>query len=295
MSNKTKTALMVLLALGLLLVSGIYLSRVNIAVLEPAGPVGQKEKNLIVFAFLLSLIVIVPVYAMLIGFAWKYRETNKSAKYSPNMNGSRLLESIWWGVPLLLIIILGVVTWRSSHDLDPFKPLSSSKPPMTIQVVALDWRWLFIYPKQQVATINYFKMPVGQPVDFQITSDAPMNSFWIPQLGGQIYAMSGMATHLNLSASKTGDYRGVSANISGEGFADMHFMASAISDSQFSGWLKSLKASPSSLDRGAYDKLAAPVRDASIKHFGYVQPGLFGQIVAKYQAPLYFAPSAEAL
>jgi cytochrome o ubiquinol oxidase subunit 2 len=295
MSNKTKITLMVLLALGVLLVSGIYLSRLNIAVLQPAGPVGQKEKNLIVFAVLLSLIVIIPVYVMLIGFAWKYRASNKSAKYSPNLNGSRLLESIWWGVPLILIIILGAVTWRSSHDLDPFRPLSSSRPPITIQVVALDWRWLFIYPQQKVATINYFKMPVNQPVTFQITSDAPMNSFWIPQLGGQIYAMSGMATHLNLLASRAGDFKGVSANISGEGFADMHFMALAVDSDQFTAWMKHLQAGGQNLDLKEYNKLAMPTRDTSLKSFGQAQPGLFDQIIAKYQAPVYFAPQEASL
>jgi len=295
MSAKTKTVAGVVVAIFILFVAGVYLKSANIPILEPAGPIGQKEKRLIVEAALLSLVVIIPVYAMLIGFAWRYREGNKKAKYNPDLDGSRLLESIWWGVPIILITILAVMAWRGSHDLDPFKSLSSAKPPLNIQVVALEWKWLFIYPEQGVASVNYFKLPVDRPVNFQITSDAPMNSFWIPQLGGQIYAMSGMATQLHLQASKAGDYMGVSANISGEGFADMHFTAAATSQSDFDGWVQSLKKSSNTLGQAAYGQLARPGHDNSVIYYASAQSDLFDRIVNKYEAPVYFAPAEAGL
>lgn len=294
MSKKTKAILGVLTGLVTITVIVVYASSVNIPVLEPAGPVGAKEKHLMVEASLLSLVVIVPVYAMLFGFALRYREGNKKAKYSPNMDGSRLLETIWWGVPIILIAILAVITWRSSHDLDPFKPLSSNKEPVNIQVVALQWKWLFIYPSQGIATVNYFKMPIGTPVNFSITSDAPMNSFWIPQLGGQIYAMSGMATQLHLQADKIGDYQGVSANISGQGFADMHFIASAVSQSDFNNWQSGVKKLPNKLNLSSYDQLAKPSSETATKSYSLSSPGIFNQIVAKYEAPVFVTPSAVA-
>lgn len=295
MSTKTKTVAGVVIAIFIIFIAAVYLRSANIPVLEPAGTIGQKEKHLIVEAVLLSLIVIIPVYIMLFGFAWRYREGNEKAKYNPDMDGSRLLESIWWGVPIILITILAVIAWRSSHELDPFKSLSSNKPPLNIQVVALEWKWLFIYPEQGVASVNYFRLPVDRPVNFQITSDAPMNSFWIPQLGGQIYAMSGMATQLHLEASKTGNYLGESANISGEGFADMHFTAAATSQPDFDSWVRSLKKSPNTLGQMAYSRLARPGHDNSVIYYASAQSGLFNQIVSKYEAPVYFAPAGAGL
>ncbi len=295
MSTKTKTVVGVVIAVFILFIAATYLRSANIPVLEPAGPIGQKEKRLIVEAVLLSLVVVIPVYVMLVGFAWRYREGNKKAKYSPELDGSRPLESIWWGVPIILITILAVIAWRSSHELDPFRSLSSTKPPLDIQVVALDWKWLFIYPQQDVASVNYFRMPVDRPINFQITSDAPMNSFWIPQLGGQIYAMSGMATQLHLEATKTGDYLGESANISGEGFADMHFTAAATSQPDFDAWVRGLKKSPNILGQTAYDRLARPGHDNLVAYYASAQAGLFDQIVNKYEAPVYFAPAEAGL
>lgn len=294
MSKKTKAILGVLAALVVITVTGVYISGVNVAVLEPAGPIGGKEKRLMMEALLLSTVVVIPVYAMLFGFALRYRESNKKAKYSPNMDGSRLLETIWWGVPIILIAILAVITWRSSHELDPFKSLSSNQKPLNIQVVALPWRWLFIYPGQNVATMNYVKIPVGRPVDFSITSDAPMNSFWIPQLGGQIYAMSGMATHLNLQADKPGEYRGVSANISGQGFADMHFTASAVAAGDFNSWVARAQKSSDKLSLAAYQQLSKPADDPSAKTYSLTSSGIFDQVVAKYEAPVFVSPAEVA-
>ncbi len=295
MSTKSKTIILVLLALLALTAVGIYLAQTNIPVLQPAGPVGQKEKHLIIEAGLLSSIVVIPIFGMLIGFSWKYREGNKKAKYSPNFSHNRALETIWWGSSLIIISILGVITWHSSRELDPFKSLVSKNPPMTIQVVSLQWKWLFIYPQQKIATINYLQLPKNVPIDFEITSDAPMNSFWIPQLGGQIYAMSGMSTHMHLLADKTGNFRGESANISGQGFADMHFIAQSTTESDFQAWVNRVKLEPDSLSLASYAQLALPSVNSQVKYYGYSADGLYNYVVGKYLSPAYFRPAEAAL
>jgi cytochrome o ubiquinol oxidase subunit 2 len=291
MSKKQKIGAMAVLVASLLAALAWHISQTGVAVLQPRGTVGRGESRLIIIAALLSLIVVIPVYIMLFGFAWKYRESNKKAAYEPAFDRSRLFESIWWGVPLALITILGIMTWNSSHSLDPFRPLNSRVQPLTIQVVALQWKWLFIYPEQGVASVNYVQLPLNRPIDFEITSDAPMNSFWIPRLGGQIYAMSGMATHLNLEASQAGSYDGVSANISGVGFAGMHFTAKADTQPAFDQWVVSTKAGSRSLTKTAYDNLAKPSLDNHAIVFNSAQIGLFDSVIAKYQAPSYFSPS----
>lgn len=282
-----------MLALAALGGFGYYLSRADIPVFQPGGPIAQKEKHLIIIAVLLSAIVVIPVYIMLFSFAWKYRESNKKAKYSPSFSHSRLLESIWWGVPLAIITILGVITWKSSIELDPFKALNSSKPPITIQAISLQWKWLFIYPQQNIASVNYVQFPLGTPIDFEITSDAPMNSFWIPKLGGQIYAMSGMSTHMHLLADRPGSYRGVSANISGAGFAGMHFEAKSVDNRDFQLWVSHMHLTQNSLGLDQYKTLAAPSQDNPVSYYSSVASGLYNSVVAKYESPIYIKP-AEA-
>lgn len=256
----------------------------DMAVLQPAGEVGQRQRELLVFAFLLSMVVIVPVFALTLFIAIRYRASNHKAVFKPDWNHSKTLETIWWGLPILIIIVLGVVTWRTSHTLDPYKPLtSSSQPPLKVQVVALQWRWLFIYPEQGIATVNRLEIPTGRTVEFKITSDAPMNSFWIPKLGGQVYAMSGMATTLHLNAEQAGEYTGSSANISGEGFAGMNFKVRASSPSDFGAWVSDTASSGTPLlDSASYDRLAEPSSDSSERLFAYVENGLFDEIVSKY-------------
>ena len=285
MSRKNKTALGGLIGLLVVILTAVYLNSVNIPVLQPAGPIASQERRLIIIAVLLSLVVVIPVFVMLIGFAWHFREGNKKAKYSPEMDGSRVLESLWWGVPIILISILGVITWRSSHELDPFKSLSSPKAPVTIQVVALQWKWLFIYPSQGVASVNYLKMPVDTPVNFQITADAPMNSFWIPQLGGQIYAMPGMSTHLHLMADSQGTYRGSSANISGKGFAGMDFSAKSSSQADFDQWVALVHQTKNHLSLAEYNSLAKPSQNNALSYYSSSQSGLYDRIVMKYMMP----------
>lgn len=288
MKNKKNKIIGVIIAvLALLALAIYYFSHSNIEVLNPAGQIGEKERNLIYFALGLSLVVIIPVFTILFVFAYKYREGNKKskAKYSPHLSGSRKIEFVWWAIPTLLISVMAIIAWNSSHDLDPYKKIASDKKPINIQVVSLDWRWLFIYPDQHIASVNFLEFPQNTPVNFQLTSDSVMNSFWIPQLGGQIYCMPGMASNLQLMADKTGTFRGSSANISGDGFADMTFKAKSTNQTDFDSWVNGMKKSSDKLDTDSYSTLAKPSRDIQQKTYGWVQDGLFATIIGKYEVP----------
>jgi len=262
-----------------------YLHGRTVAVLDPKGPIAAQERDLIVTATLIMLIVVIPVFVMTFAFAWKYREGNTKARYTPNWDHHPILEFSWWLIPTIIIVILARITWVSSHTLDPYRPIASVNPTMTIQVVALDWKWLFIYPQQNIATVNYVQFPVNTPVDFQITSDAPMNSFWIPQLGGQIYAMPGMATELNLLASSLGSFHGSSANISGVGFSGMTFTAHASTQTDFNHWVGQVQQSHPSLTMSHYSQLARPSSYNPPAYYASAQPNLFNAIVMKYMVP----------
>jgi cytochrome o ubiquinol oxidase subunit 2 len=282
LSKFGKIALCAGLGLGALVVVVLFLRHTGVAVFDPQGPIAHKERNLMIFGLLLSSVIVIPVFALTFGIVWKYRAGNKKATYSPNLDRSRIAETIWWLIPSLLILIISVVTWQSSHQLDPYKPLNSSVKPITIQVIALDWKWLFIYPEQGIASVNTVHFPAGTPVDFEITSDAPMNSFWIPQLGGQVYAMSGMTTHLHLMAENVGDYKGASANISGEGFAGMHFVASATSSADFAAWVRSAKQAPHRLESGSYSSLLKPSKNNPPALYILDDQTLYNQVIMKY-------------
>jgi cytochrome o ubiquinol oxidase subunit 2 len=219
MNKKIKIVFSVLLLIAVMWLSFIFVDLNKISVLNPKGIVALKEYRLIIISTLMMLIVVVPVFFMTVFFAWKYRADNTKAKYKPDEDQNHLAEVVWWGVPFLIIAVLGVITWKSCFELDPFTPLKMNTKPLKIQVIALRWKWLFIYPEQKIATVNFFQFPEKTPINFEITSDAPMNSFWLPELGGQIYAMPGMSTKLHLIADTEGSYRGSSANISGTGFS----------------------------------------------------------------------------
>jgi cytochrome o ubiquinol oxidase subunit 2 len=286
MSKKQKQILGGVLLIALAFGVVRFLLNSDIAVLQPAGIVGQKERNLMILATLLCLIVVLPVFAMTIFIALKYRESNKKpTKYHPNWDHSLTIESVWWGIPLIIITILAVVAWNSSHDLDPFKSLDSANEPLTVQVVALPWKWLFIYPEQNLSSVNYLEIPVNRPVDFEITADAPMNSFWIPQLGGQVYAMSGMSTQLHLMADKTGTYIGRSANISGRGFSGMQFETKAVTDEAFSHWVSSVKSSPQELTLDNYSKLALESENNPVTYYSSNADNLYDDVIMKYMMP----------
>lgn len=262
-----------------------YMSSHNMGVFNPKGIIALAEMNLIVTTTLLMLIVVIPVFVMLAVFSWRYRAGNTKAKYSPDWHRSMVLEVIWWAVPIIIIVIIARITWVSSHDLDPYKPIVSSIEPVTIQVVALEWKWLFIYPDQNIATVNFVQLPIDTPINFRITGDAPMNSFWIPQLAGQIYAMAGMDTALHMLASEEGDYAGVSANYSGVGFSGMKFTARASSQYEFDQWVRTVRMSPDVLSIDEYAKLAEKSRNNEVSHYSSVHRGLYDKIIMKFMAP----------
>lgn len=262
-----------------------YLHAKNFAVLNPRGPVATKQRDLIVTTVLLGLVVVIPVYIMTFAIAWRYREGNKRAKYSPELTGNAFAETLWWGIPTAIILVLSIITWNSSHSLDPHKPLGLTAKPIPVEVVALDWKWLFIYPVQGVASVNEVEFPVGTPVDFYITADAPMNSLWIPQLGSQIYAMPGMMTQLHLVADRLGSYSGSSANISGEGFSGMRFSANAVTQTEFNNWLEIAHSSASGLDMNSYLQLAKPSQYNPVTLYASVKPDLFSKVLLKYMVP----------
>lgn len=286
MNNKQKAVGLGLFGVALLSLAVWYLHGRNFEVLNPAGAVASQEKHLMVVALLLSGIVIIPVFILLFGFAWKYRETNKKPQtYTPDNDGNRLLETIWWLVPTALLAVLSVVIWQSSHSLDPYKALAADAKPINVQVVALDWKWLFIYPDENIASVNYLAIPVNTPINFTITADAPMNSLWIPQLGGQVYAMSGMSTQLHLVADKAGDYNGSSANISGKGFSGMRFKTHATSDMAYTQWVDSVRNGSPKLDMAAYKKLAQPSENNAPAMYALADSNLYDTILMKYMGP----------
>jgi len=285
MNKKYRLAIFIILFFAVVLLLTLFLRSSDIAVLNPAGQVADKERDLIITTTLLMLIIVIPVLVMTFFIAWKYRASNHKAKYSPSWDHNRAIECSWWAIPSAIIAVLAVIAWNSSHELDPFRPIVSDTKPLTVQVVALQWKWLFIYPEQDIATVNYVEFPQDTPINFEITSDAPMNSFWIPKLGGQVYAMAGMKTKLHLIADEPGSHVGSSANISGEGFAGMHFIAKSSSQTDFEAWVQSVKQEPASLTLTQYNQLAKPSKNSSPAYFASTQKGLQDIVVSKYLAP----------
>ena len=285
MGKKHKLVIWAVIIFGVLTAAAWYLHRHYVAVLQPRGTLGHQERNLILIGLLLAVIVVVPVYALTVGIAWKYRAGNTKAHYSPDWDHGRLLELTWWAIPGVIILALSIITWQSAHALDPFKPLDSPDASINIQVVSLDWKWLFIYPKQDIATVNFAEIPSNVPINFDITSDTVMNSFWIPALGGQIYSMPGMSTQMHAMANQNGSFSGSSANISGQGFAGMDFTVKAVNYNQFNNWIATTQKAPQNLSLSAYNILAKPSQNNPITYYSHVQPNLYNNIVMKYQAP----------
>ena len=276
---------MVIFAVLLMQPLAVYHFQDYIAVLFPQGIIGLEQRNLLLIIQAIMLLVIIPVYVLTFVFSWRYRSTNPKATYDPDLVDNKLAEIIWWGIPCVLTLIIAVLTWIKTFELDPFKPIASDKKPLTIQVVALQWKWLFLYPEENIASVNFLQFPQNTPLHFEITADAPMNSFWIPQLGGQIYAMPKMKTELNLIANDVGDFRGSSANISGEGFSGMHFIARSSSEEEYREWIKSAKQSNGQLSADTYRALAAPSRDNPVALYQLEDKDLFNQIIMKYMRP----------
>lgn len=255
-------------------------------VLNPKGVIAIAEKNLLLTALSLMAIIIIPVFVMLFSFAWRYRASNTKAKYTPNWNSNKPLEIIWWTAPTIIILLLSGITWKSTHELDPYKPLQSTVPPITIQVVALDWKWLFIYPEENIATVNFIQFPKDTPVNFIITADAPMNAFWIPQLGGQVYAMSGMTSKLHISSHEVGSYKGLSSNFSGDGFSGMTFEARVTSQEDYRQWVNTVQGSPYSLTQERYTELAKKTMNHPVEYYTSTDKNVYTSIIMKYMAPM---------
>ncbi len=257
-------------------------------ILDPKGLIASQQQWLIIGTALLSLVVILPVYTMLGMFAWKYRATNAKAKYTPNADNNHLLEAIWWGIPIIIIAALSVVTYVTSHQLDPQKRLyDDSGRSVNVQVVALQWKWLFIYPDYGIAAVNDLRMPVGIPVNFEISAEAPMSAFWIPRLGSQVYAMNGMSSSLSLQADEAGEYIGRNSNINGEGYSLMDFKVSAVPEAQFDTWTKATKKSMSAegryLDFATYKKeLVKPSKDNPAVYYQLKDDKLYKKIMQQF-------------
>jgi cytochrome o ubiquinol oxidase subunit 2 len=260
----------------------------DMVVLRPAGDVAAQQGHLIVMSTWLMLIIVVPVIVLTLVFAWRYRESNTAARYTPEWDHSVQLELLIWAAPLLIIILLGALTWISTHTLDPYRPLTridASRPvpggtePLVVEVVALDWKWLFIYPDLDIALVNELAAPVDRPIRFKITSSSVMNSFFIPALAGQIYAMPGMETKLHAVINQPGEYTGFSANYSGAGFSGMRFKFLGMSAADFDGWVQKAKAASTELSRDAYLKLEQPSEREPVRRYRAVAPDLFDAVV----------------
>ncbi len=249
---------------------------------HPQGQIGREEEMVILVTGGLMLLIVIPVIFLTLLFAWKYRASRKNGTSAPKPLKSKFLEASMWLAPALIVCILSVISWTMSHRLDPFRPIEGKGTPLVIQVIALDWKWLFVYPDQTVASVNEVAFPVNVPVHFLITSDTVMNSFFIPQLGSQIYAMAGMRSELFLIADQAGDYAGFSANISGVGFSGMKFTARALPAEQFEAWIQTARTAPLHLDQQAYLRLKLSSKNNPVAYYSTADPKLFSDVISDY-------------
>jgi cytochrome o ubiquinol oxidase subunit 2 len=255
----------------------------SVVLFDPKGPIGDSERFIILAAIGLMLIVVIPVFVMLFLFLRKYRASNTEATYTPQWSYSKKIDLIIWLVPVAIVTALAILTWSETHRLNPYKPINSSIKPTRIEAVSLDWKWLFIYPDYHIAAVNQLVFPVKVPLDFRITSDTVMTSFFIPQLGSQIYAMAGMQTRLHLMADEPGVYFGQNQQFSGSGFAGMNFKAIAVSQEEFEAWVQKTKKSPDKLDLARFEEVTKPSLGYPITSFSSVKPDLFDYILSKYK------------
>jgi cytochrome o ubiquinol oxidase subunit 2 len=263
-------------------------------VLDPAGPVASGEQLILLDALGIMLVIVVPTILTTLWFAWWFRASNGAALYRPTWVYSDKLEVVVWCIPGLTVLFLGGLAWAGSHKLDPAQALESSRAPLEVQVVSLDWKWLFIYPEQHVAVVNKLVLPVGRPVHLRLTSSSVMNVFFVPRLAGEIYTMNGMVTQLNLQADKTGMYPGLSAQFSGDGFSSMSFNTEVTSGPGFDQFIARARTVPASLDENTYRVLSNPSQAVAVRMFGNVSNGLFESVVSR-RLPAGAGPSGPAL
>ena len=285
-SKRLRSAGMRAAIAGLLL---LLTSGCDRGILRPVGPVGGAEKMILINSTAIMLAIIIPTIIATAAIAWWFRAGNKRAKYRPDWEYSGAIELVIWSIPALTVILLGGIAWIGSHDLDPAKPLASPNKPINVQVVSLDWKWLFIYPDQGIATVNQLVVPAGTPVNFTLTSATVWNAFFVPGMGSMIYTMPRMATHLNLEASKPGTFEGESAQFSGDGFPGMRFQVHSVPAQQFAAWSAAAHSGPT-LDPAAYAQLEKPSSYVKPSTYGSVSPGLFNAIVMN-KAPPPVAPA----
>jgi cytochrome o ubiquinol oxidase subunit 2 len=286
MKLRNRIAIGVLAAVGTVLLFKLLLAGHVVALFQPRGTVAEQERNVIVASVAIMLALAIPMLAIFYATAWKYRADNPHAdRTKPDRPHHVWDEVVLWLIPAVGVVFLARVAWTSTHALDPFMPLPSATPALTVRVVALPWKWLFIYPEQGIATVNYVEFPEKTPVHFELTADGPMSSFWIPQLGSQIYAMSAMQTQLNLMADSTGDYVGKENEINGDGYAGMTFTAKSVSRADFDDWAAQVRGSSLALDRDSYAALAKPSEDEPQASYARVEPGLYEWVVTKDMRP----------
>ncbi|KZL15382.1 Cytochrome bo(3) ubiquinol oxidase subunit 2 precursor [Pseudovibrio axinellae] len=267
--------------LGLLLVvAGCSLQTSPIA--DPKGPIALMERDLLYTAFFIMLIVVIPVFIMVFWFAWRYRAKGGSGEYKPEWSKSRTIEVFVWSIPTVIIIALGYLVWTYSHLLDPYKKIAAPENTINVQVIAQDWKWLFIYPELGIASVNELAFPADKAISLKLTSDTVMNSFLIPALGGQIYAMAGMTTQLNLQANEPGRFRGRNTQYSGDGYSMQFFDAVAMTTQEFEDWVANVKAQSKPLSTVTYNELAKPSIEHDVEFFSWVKPGLFEEVLKKY-------------
>ena len=262
------------------MIGAAMLGGCNGGVLDPHGPVAEAERQIMLNSTGIMLAIVIPTILATLGVAYWFRASNERARYLPNFDYSGRLEVLVWSIPLMTVLLLGGVTWVGSFDLDPPKAIAAAGKPVRVQVVALDWKWLFIYPDQGVASVNHLTVPVGTAISFELTSSGVMNSFFVPQLGGQIYTMAGMVTRLNLRADHAGTYRGISSNYSGAGFSDMHFNVDVIPEENFAQWLSATRNAGPVLDSQSYSELAKPSQAVAPFTYRALAPGLFNTILS---------------
>ena len=264
---------------AVILIGAAMLGGCTQGVLDPKGPIAAADRQILLNALGIMLAIVIPVILATLGVAFWFRESNERARYRPNFTYSGRLEMLVWSIPAMTVFLVGGVAWVGSHDVSPRKPIASTVKPLRVQVASLDWKWLFIYPDQGVASVNRLTIPVGTPVSLDLTSSGVMNSFFVPQLGSQIYTMAGMITHLNLLAEHPGTYRGFSAQFSGEGFSDMHFDAEVVTGEKFAQWIDAARGAGPELNATTYADLVKPT--AAVAPFTYrsVAPGLFENIL----------------
>lgn len=270
---------------GLTTCLGLLTAGCNRGILDPVGPIAAQEKQLLINSTAIMLAIIIPTMIATIAFAWWFRRGNTKAKYLPDWEYSGAIELVVWSIPALTIMLLGGIAWIGSHDLEPSKPLNSSVQPLKVEVVSLDWKWLFIYPDQGVATVNQLVVPAGTPVNFRLTSATVWNVFFVPQMGTMIYTMPRMTTRLNLQADRQGTFNGLSAHFSGDGFPGMQFQVQSLPPDQFAMWAQGASGNGPVLDAAGYTQLEKPSSYVKPMTYGAVAPGLFDAIVANRAPP----------